>query len=160
MIATEFVVRAPADGYTLLAVTSTNTINTTVYDRLNYDFIRDIAPAAGTIRLPSVMVVMPSFQAKTVPEFIAYAKAHPGEVAMASAGIGSASVVIGELFKAMTGIDIIHVPYRNSCMPGLLGGQEHVAFSPLGQSIMRRQASRAGGDRCNTLRCLAGCSGH
>jgi tripartite-type tricarboxylate transporter receptor subunit TctC len=134
-IATEFVVRAPADGYTLLAVTSTNAINATVYARLNYDFMRDIAPVAGTIRLPSVMVVTLSFQAGTVPEFIAYAKANPGKVAMASAGVGSASHVIGELFKAMTGIDMIHVPYRNSYMPDLLGGQVHVAFAPLGQSI-------------------------
>ena len=134
-IGTEVVVRAPADGYTLLAVVSTNTINATLYDNLNFNFSRDIEPVAGTVRLPSVMAVTPLFPAKTVPDFIAYAKANPGKVTMASAGTGTASHVIGELFKVMTGIDMLHVPYRGSYMPDLLSGQVQVVFSPIAQSI-------------------------
>ena len=134
-IGTELVVRAPADGYTLLAVVSTNTINATLYDNLSFNFSRDIAPVAGTVRLPSVMAVTPSFSAKTVPEFIAYAKANPGKVTMASAGTGTASHAIGELFKVMAGIDMLHVPYRGSYMPDLLSGQIQVVFSPIAQSI-------------------------
>jgi len=134
-IGTEVVVRAQADGYTLLAVVSTNTINATLYDNLNFNFSRDIEPVAGTVRLPSVMAVTPLFPAKTVPDFIAYAKANPGKVTMASAGTGTASHVIGELFKVMTGIDMLHVPYRGSYMPDLLSGQVQVVFSPIAQSI-------------------------
>jgi tripartite-type tricarboxylate transporter receptor subunit TctC len=100
-IATEAVVRAPADGYTLLAVTSTNTVNSTLYDKLTFDFIRDIAPIAGTVRLPSVMAVTPSLPVKTLPDFIAYARANPHKLTMASPGVGSAAHVMGELFKAM-----------------------------------------------------------
>src|SRR5215467_4072891 len=111
-IATEAVVRATADGYTLLVVGTANAINATLYGRLNYNFIRDIAPVAGLIRFASVVVVHPSFPAKTVPEFIAYAKASPGKISMASAGIGSGPHVAGELFKMMTGVDMVHVPYR------------------------------------------------
>ena len=111
-IATEAVVRAPPDGYTLLLVSPANAINATLYDKLNFNFIRDIAPVAGIIRVPIVMVVNPSFPAKTVPEFIAYAKANPGKINMASAGNGTAHHVAGELFKMMTGVDMVHVPYR------------------------------------------------
>lgn len=134
-IGTEVVVRAPADGYTLLAVVSTNTINATLYDNLTFNFSRDIAPVAATVRLPSVMAVTPSFPAKTVPDFIAYTKGNPGKVTMASAGTGTASHAMGELFKVMAGIDMLHVPYRGSYMPDLLNGQVQVVFSPLAQSI-------------------------
>ncbi len=127
-IATEAVVRAPADGYTLLLVTATNAINPTLYEKLQFNFIRDIAPIASIGRAPFVMVVNPSFPAKTVPEFIAYAKANPGKVNMASVGIGSPSHVFGELFKMMTDINIVHVPYRGTLMPDLLSGQVQVCF--------------------------------
>ena len=116
-IATEAVVRAPPDGYTLLLVVATNTINATLYDKLNFNFIRDIVPIASIGRTPFVMVVNPSVPAKTVPEFIAYAKANPGKLNMASSGIGSASHVFGELFKAMADVDLVHVPYRGSSIP-------------------------------------------
>jgi tripartite-type tricarboxylate transporter receptor subunit TctC len=105
-------VRAPPDGYTLLLVDSTASINATLYEKLNYNFIRDIAPVAGIVRLPLVMVVHPSVPAKTVPEFIAYAKANPAKVNMGSPGIGNAPHVAGELFKMMAGVDMVHVPYR------------------------------------------------
>src|SRR5262245_41564134 len=111
-IGAEVVVRAPADGYKLLLVGAPNAINTTLYDKLSFNFLRDIAPVAGIIRERIVMVVHPSFPAKTVPEFIAYAKANPGKVTMASPGNGSSPHVSGELFKMMAGIDMIHVPYR------------------------------------------------
>ena len=111
-IATEAVVKAPPDGYTLLLVTGANAINATLYEKLNFNFIRDIAPVAGIIAVPNVMVVHPSVPAKTVPEFIAYAKANPGKVNMASAALEAAAHVAGELFKMMTGIDMVHVPYR------------------------------------------------
>jgi tripartite-type tricarboxylate transporter receptor subunit TctC len=130
-IGTEAVVRAPADGYTLLAVTSTNTVNSTLYDKLTFDFIRDIAPIAGTVRLPSVMAVTPSLPVKTVPEFIAYAKTHPHKLTMASPGVGSAAHVMGELFKVMTEIDILHVPYRGTYFPDLLSGLVQMAFIPI-----------------------------
>src|SRR5262245_609833 len=122
-IATEAVVRAPPDGYTLLFVTSTNALNATIYDNLNFNFISDIAPVAGLIRVPFVMLVNPSVPAKTVPEFIAYAKANPGKLNVASLGTGSAPHVYGELFKAMTGVNTAHVPYRGSPFPDLLSGQ-------------------------------------
>ena len=111
-IATEAVVRAPADGYTLLLVGPASAINATLYDKLSFDFLRDIAPVAGFLRGPNVMVVNPSVPAKTVPEFIAYAKANAGKLNMASGGIGSLGHVSGELFKMMAGINIGHVPYR------------------------------------------------
>jgi tripartite-type tricarboxylate transporter receptor subunit TctC len=113
-IGTEAVVRAPADGYTLLLVAAANAINATLYDKLNFNFIRDIAPVAGITRAPEVMVVHPSVPAKTVPEFIAYAKANPGKLTMASSGIGTPSHVFGELFKFMTGVNLVHVPYRGA----------------------------------------------
>jgi len=129
-IATEVVARAPADGYTLLAIGSNNMINPTLYQNLNYDFIRDIAPVASVYRVPQVMEVNPSFPAKTVPEFIAYAKAHPGEISFASAGNGSVAHVTGELFKMMTGVNMLHVPYRGAppALTDLIAGQVHVMF--------------------------------
>jgi tripartite-type tricarboxylate transporter receptor subunit TctC len=134
-LATEIVVNAAPDGYTLLAAVSTNTINATLYDKLNFDFIRDIAPVAGTVRLPSVIVATPSFTPKTVGEFISYAKANPGKITMASSGTGSAAHVFGALFAEMAGISMLHVPYRASYMPDLLSGQVQVAFAPMAQVI-------------------------
>jgi len=129
-LATEAVVRAPPDGYTLLLSNVANAINATLYDKLSFVFLRDIAPVASIFHVPQVMVVHPSVPAKTVPEFIAYAKANPGKVNMASAGIGSVHHVAGELFKFMTGIDMIHVPYRGTtpAMTDLLAGQAQVMF--------------------------------
>src|SRR5262249_46545463 len=136
-IGTEAVVRAPADGYTLLLVGGFNAINATLYDKLNFNFIRDIAPVGSVIRFPYGMVVNPSVPAKSVPEFIAYAKANPGKVNMASAGTGAPSHVIGELFKMMTGVDMVHVPYRSGgpALTDLLGGQGEVMFPPTVSSI-------------------------
>src|SRR5215467_9799978 len=111
-IGTEIVVRAPADGYTLLLMTASNAINATVYDHLNFDFIRAVAPVASVGVVPFLMVVNPSFPAQTISEFIAYAKAYPGKVNMASGGTGTATHLTGELFKMMAGVDIVHVPYR------------------------------------------------
>ena len=130
-LATNIVVRASPDGYTLLEATSANVWNAALYDTLNFDFIRDIAPVAGISRTPAVLTVTPSFPAKTVPEFISYARANPGKINMASGGIGSLPHVAGELFKFMTGINLVHVPYRSSYLPDLLGGQVQVAFGPI-----------------------------
>jgi tripartite-type tricarboxylate transporter receptor subunit TctC len=129
-IGAELVVRAAPDGYTLLLIQTTNAINETLYDTLNFDFIRDIVPVAGIVRLPLVMVVNPSFPAKTVPEFIRYAKANPGKLNMASAGIGTTGHVAGELFKKMAGIEMLHVPYKGAApaITDLLGGQAQVFF--------------------------------
>jgi tripartite-type tricarboxylate transporter receptor subunit TctC len=113
-IATDAVVRAPADGYTLLLITNPNIINATLYDKLHYNFIRDIAPVAGIDRVPNVMEIHPSVPAKTVPEFIAYAKANPGKINMGSGGNGTSQHVAGELFKMMTGVNLVHVPYRGN----------------------------------------------
>jgi tripartite-type tricarboxylate transporter receptor subunit TctC len=136
-IATEAVVRAPADGYTLLMVGSFNAINATLYDKLNFNFIRDIAPVAGIMRVPYVMVVNPSLPAKSVPEFIAYAKANPRKLNMASAGTGAGSHIAGELFKMMAGVDMVHVPYRGAgpALTDLLGGQVQVYFATTVASI-------------------------
>jgi tripartite-type tricarboxylate transporter receptor subunit TctC len=136
-IGTEAVVRAPADGYTLLLVGGWNAINATLYDKLSFNFIRDIAPVAGISREPYVIVVHPSIPAKTVPEFIAYANANPGKVNMASAGNGSPSHMSGELFKTMTGVNLVHVPYRGGgpAITDLLGGQVQVMFAPMAVSI-------------------------
>jgi tripartite-type tricarboxylate transporter receptor subunit TctC len=136
-IATEAVVRAPADGYTLLVVTASNAINATLYDKLNFNFMRDIAPVAGIIRYPLVMQVNPAFPAKTVPEFIAYAKANAGKLSYGSGGIGTSIHVASELFKMMTGISMTHVPYRggNPAMTDLMGGQVQVVFNPVPESM-------------------------
>jgi tripartite-type tricarboxylate transporter receptor subunit TctC len=134
-IAAEVVVRAPPDGYTLLLVVAGNAFNVTLYDNLNFNFIRDIAPVASVAGTPFVMVINPSVPAKTVPELIAYAKANQGKLNMASAGNGSAPHVFGELFKMMAGVDMLHVPYRASYWPDLLGGRVQVAFSPIPSSI-------------------------
>jgi tripartite-type tricarboxylate transporter receptor subunit TctC len=136
-IGTEAVVRAPADGYTLLYVTAANAINATLYDKLSFNFIRDIAPVGAIVRLPSVMIVHPSFPAKSVPEFIAYAKANPGKINMASAGTGNSSHVSGELFKMLSGISMVHVPYRGGApaLHDLIGGQVHVMFDAIGNSL-------------------------
>jgi tripartite-type tricarboxylate transporter receptor subunit TctC len=136
-IATETVVRSSADGYTLLVVSAANAINATLYDKLNFNFLRDIVPVAGIGRVSNVMVVNPSFPAKTVPEFIAYARANPGKITMASAGIGSPQHVGGELFKMMTGVNMVHVPYRGGApaLTDLIGGQVQVYFSSTGSSI-------------------------
>ena len=134
-IATEEVARAAPDGYTLLLVTQTNAVNTTLYDKLNFNFIGDIAPVASILRVPGVMVVNPSFPAKTVAEFIAYAKANPGKLNMGSAGPGSAQHLYGELFKLMTGIEMVHVPYRGQVLTGLIGGEVQVVFNPVPSTI-------------------------
>ena len=143
-IATEAVVRAPPDGYTLLAIGSNNMINATLYEKLNYNFIRDIAPVASIYRVSQVMEVNPSFPAKTVPEFIAYAKAHPGQISFASAGNGSVAHVTAELFKMMTGVNMLHVPYRGAppALTDLIGGQVHVMFDNMPSSIEHIRAGR------------------
>jgi tripartite-type tricarboxylate transporter receptor subunit TctC len=136
-VATEVVVNAPADGYTLLLVGPAHAVNATLYPKLNYNFIRDIAPIASMSREPLVMVVNPSVPAKTVPEFIAYAKANPGNLNMASSGIGTSVHVGGELFKMMTGINMLHVPYRGAApaITDLIGGRVQVMFATLPSSI-------------------------
>jgi tripartite-type tricarboxylate transporter receptor subunit TctC len=136
-IATEAVVRAPPDGYTLLLASTPNAVNATLYDKLNFNFVRDIMPVASIIRGPDVMVVHPSFPAKTLPEFIAYTKANPGKVNMASSGNGSGPHVAGELFKMMAGVDLIHVPYRGGApaLTDMLGGQVQVMFATMSSSI-------------------------
>jgi tripartite-type tricarboxylate transporter receptor subunit TctC len=136
-IATEAVVHAPADGYTLLLAGAVNTVNATLYGNLKFDFIRDIAPVAGIIRFPNLIAVNPSFPAKTVSEFIAYAKANPGKIAFASTGTGSTQHLAGELFKMMTGVDMVHIPYRGAApaLTDLISGQVQVMFGPLPPSI-------------------------
>ena len=136
-IGTEVAVRAPADGYTLLLVGAPNAINTTLYEKLSFNFLRDIAPVAGITRERLVVVVHPSFPAKTIPEFIAYTKANPRKVTMASAGNGSSTHVSGELFKMMAGVDMIHVPYRGGgqVMTDLIAGQVQVSFMGLSVAI-------------------------
>jgi tripartite-type tricarboxylate transporter receptor subunit TctC len=148
-IATEAVIRASPDGYTLLMVNVANAINATLYDKLNFNFLRDIVPAASIMRAPGVMVVNPSLPVNTVPEFIAFVKANPGKVNMASAGNGTTGHVFGELFKFMTGVNMVHVPYRGGApaITDLLGGQVQVYFGPIPESI---EHIRAG-----TLRPLA-----
>jgi tripartite-type tricarboxylate transporter receptor subunit TctC len=134
-IATEAVVRAPSDGYTLLLITAANPINNTMF-KLNFDFIRDIAPVATICQMPLVMEVNPSVPAKTVEEFIAYARANPGKVNLASAGVGSLPHMAGEMFKMMVGVDLFHVPYRGAqVFPALLAGDVQVYFGPLISSI-------------------------
>jgi tripartite-type tricarboxylate transporter receptor subunit TctC len=143
-IGTEAVVRAPPDGYTLLLVSTTNAINATLYDKLNFNFIRDIAPVAGITRMPTVMVVNPSVPAKTIPEFIAYAKANPGKINLGSPGVGTPGHVSGELFKMMAGVDLVHVPYRGGgpVMTDLLGGQVQVLFGSTSLTIEQIRAGK------------------
>lgn len=141
-IATAEVIKAPADGYTLLACALPNAINATLYDKLSFDFLRDTAPVARIGSDAFVMVVTPSLPAATVPEFIAYAKANPGKVYMASAGSGSALHIFGEQFKAMAGVDLVHVPYRGSYIPDLLAGQVQVAFAPLSSMVEQIRAGK------------------
>jgi Uncharacterized protein conserved in bacteria len=143
-IATETVVRAPPDGYTLLFVATSSAINATLYERLNFNFIHDVAPVAGIVRIPNVMVVNPSVPAKTVPEFIGYAKSNSGKVNMASPGVGTSIHLSGELFKLMTGIDMVHVPYKGSgpALTDLLGGQVQVMFGTMPSLIEYIRAGR------------------
>jgi tripartite-type tricarboxylate transporter receptor subunit TctC len=136
-IGTEAVVRAPADGYTLLLGGAVNAVNASLYDKLGFNFIGDLAPVAGVVRFPNVMTVGASFPAKTVPEFIAYAKANPGKIAHGSSGNGTTQHLAGELFKAMSGVDFLHVPYKggSQAITALLGGQVQVLFEALPPSI-------------------------
>jgi tripartite-type tricarboxylate transporter receptor subunit TctC len=143
-IGTEVVVTAPADGYTLLLVNPANGINATLYEKLPFSFIRDIAPVAGIVRVPNVMEVNPAVPAKSVTEFITYAKANPGKVNMASSGNGTSIHVSGELFKMMTGVDMLHVPYRGSApaLTDLMGGQVQVLFDNMPSSIEYLKAGK------------------
>jgi tripartite-type tricarboxylate transporter receptor subunit TctC len=136
-IGTEQVIRAAPDGYTLLLSSTANTVNTSLYDTLNFDFIRDIAPVASVSRDPNIFVVNPSVAAKTIPEFIAYAKANPGTINYASAGIGSSQHMSGELFKMMAGVDMTHVPFRGTApaLTSLLGGQVQAMFASMPATI-------------------------
>jgi tripartite-type tricarboxylate transporter receptor subunit TctC len=143
-VGTEAVVNAAPDGYTLLVVTSVNAINATLYEKLNFNLIRDVAPVASTHREPFVMEANPSVPVKTVAEFIAHAKAKPGKINMASAGIGSGNHISGELFKMMTGVNLVHVPYRGAgpALIDLLGGQVQVMFASMPSSIEYVRAGR------------------
>ena len=136
-VATEAVVNAAPDGYTILFVAPSAAINATLYEKLNFNFIRDLAPIAGIMRIPNVMVVNPSVPARTVPEFIAYAKANPGKINVASPGVGTSVHLSAELFKMMTGIDMVHVAYKGSApsLTDLLGGQVQVSFATMPASI-------------------------
>src|SRR5215467_13416302 len=143
-VGTEMVVRSAADGYTLLMVNAGNAISATLYENLNFNFIRDIAPVASVMRTAVIMEVHPSVPAKTVPEFIAYAKANPGKMAMASAGNGTIQHVTGELFKMMAGIDLLHVPYRGAppALTDLIGGRVQVMFDVLSSSVEHIRSGR------------------
>jgi tripartite-type tricarboxylate transporter receptor subunit TctC len=143
-IGVEAVVRAPPDGYTLLVGDVSDAINATLFEKLSFNFIRDIAPVANIVRVANVMVVNPSFPTKTVPEFIAYAKANPGKISVASAGIGTPNHLSGELFKAMAGLDMAHVPYRGGgpAVADLLGGQIDVTFAVVPTAIEYIRAGR------------------
>ena len=131
LLGTELAAKAAPDGYTLLLATVPNAVNASLYEKLSFNFVRDIAPVAGVIRVPMVVLVHPSVSAQTLPEFITYAKANPGKVNMASAGSGSAPHVAGELFKMMTGVDMVHIPYRGQgpALSDLLGGQVQILFA-------------------------------
>jgi tripartite-type tricarboxylate transporter receptor subunit TctC len=141
-LATEAVVRATPDGYTLLFIQAGNAINVSMYPNVNFNFLHDIAPIASIGRTPFVMVIHPSVPAKTVPEFIAYAKANPGKINMASPGVGAANHVFGELFDMMTGVEMVHVPYRGSLYPDLLAGQVQVLFGAVPALIANIQAGQ------------------
>jgi tripartite-type tricarboxylate transporter receptor subunit TctC len=146
-IATDVVVNAPADGYTLLLANFANAANASLYKNLRFDFLRDIVPVAGIVRVPNLVLVSPSLPAKTIPEFIAYAKANPGTVSMASAGNGSTGHLAGELFKMMTGIELVHIPYRGNgpALTDLLGGQVQLLFASLPSAIGHVQAGKVRG---------------
>jgi len=141
-LATEAVVRARPDGYTFLMATSTNAINATLYDNLKFNFIRDTTPVGSIARTPLALVVNPSFPAKTVPDFIAYAKTNPGKINMATAGIGSSVHLAGELFMTMTGVQLVPVHYRSSYVPDMLAGQVQVVFSPIPTTIEQVRAGK------------------
>jgi tripartite-type tricarboxylate transporter receptor subunit TctC len=143
-IGTEAVVRAAPDGYMLLLVSTTTAINATIYENLNFNVVRDIMPVAGIVRVPLIMVVNPSFPAKSVPEFISYAKANPGKLNMASAGNGTGPHVAGELFKMMTGVEMVHVPYRGgpAALTAVLGGQADVYFVASSSSLQFIKAGK------------------
>jgi tripartite-type tricarboxylate transporter receptor subunit TctC len=145
-IATEAVVKAPPDGYTLLLITAANAINATLYGALNFNFVRDIAPVAALGHEPNAVLVNPSVPAKTIPEFIAHAKANPGKLAMASGGNGAPSHVSGELFKMMTGVNLVHVPYRGAApaLTDLIAGQVQIYFGPLLASVDHIKTGRLG----------------
>jgi len=134
-IGTEAVVRAQPDGYTILVDVLTNVLNTSLYHNLSFNFMRDITPVAPVANAPYVVLITNSLPAKTVPEFIAYAKANPGKVNMASGGIGTSSHIFGALFMMMAGIDMVHVPYRTNYMPDLISGQVQVVINPIPQSM-------------------------
>ena len=141
-IATERVVRAPPDGYMLLMATSSNAINATLYDHLNFDFLRDTAPVASVARTPLVMTVNPSFPARTVPEFVAYATAHPGEINIATSGKGSTVHLAGELFMSMTGVKLTVVHFRESYLPDMLAGRVQVVISPIPTIVEQIRAGK------------------
>jgi tripartite-type tricarboxylate transporter receptor subunit TctC len=143
-LATEAVVRAPADGYTLLLGGAVNAVNATLFENLGFNFIRDLAPVAGVVRFPNVMTVNASFPARTVPEFIAYAKANPGKVNQGSSGNGTTQHLAGALFKSMTGADFLHVPYKGAtqAITDLLNGQVQVLFEPLPASIQHIKSEK------------------
>src|SRR5262245_53863438 len=143
-IAAEAVVKSPPDGYTLFMVGPNNAINATLYDKLNFDFLRDLAPVAGIVRVPNIMEVTPSLPVRTVTEFIAYAKANPGKINMASGGNGTSVHVSGELFKMMTGVSLQHVPYRGAgpALTDLIGGQVQVMFDNLPSSVEHIRAGK------------------
>jgi tripartite-type tricarboxylate transporter receptor subunit TctC len=134
-IATEFVAKSEPDGYTILMPVSTNTVNASLYPNLSFNFVRDIVPIAGVAKTPFVLVVTPSFPAKTLPEFIAFAKANPGKINLASGGVGSTPHVCSELLQIMTGTKLVHVPYRGNYMPDLLAGQVQAVFNPIAQGL-------------------------
>jgi tripartite-type tricarboxylate transporter receptor subunit TctC len=146
-IATEGVANSPADGYTLMLAVMSNAIGASLYTNLRYDLKRDLVGVAGIANAPFIMLVNPDVPAKTVPEFIAYAKAHPGKINMASGGTGTSTHLLGELFKMMAGVDLVHVPYRGNYVPDLLSGQTQLLFGPVPQTI--------GNVRAGQLRALA-----
>jgi tripartite-type tricarboxylate transporter receptor subunit TctC len=146
-LATEVVVRAPPDGYTLFSAGPASAINATLYDKLSFNFLHDTSAVAGIMRVSNILVVHPSFPARTVPEFIAYAKANPGKLSMASGGIGSGSHMAGELFKQMAGLDMVHVPYRGAgpALADVLGGQVQVMLDLMPNSIEHIRAGKLRG---------------
>jgi tripartite-type tricarboxylate transporter receptor subunit TctC len=134
-LAADLVIHSAADGYTLLGMTITNAVNATLYKNLTFDIVRDVAPVIGTFRSPLVMVINPSMPFRTVPEFLAYAKANPGKINYGSPGYGTANHMAGELLRVLTGIELVHIPYRGSYMPDLLAGQTQVTWAPLATSL-------------------------